>query len=171
MNKKIMIAISLLIFLSITLVYIIINGGYFSRPTEPARLYVDPYMNMAEVGQSFTVNVNISGVVDLYGWEFKLRWNSTHLDVVKVTEGPFLKKGGNTLFTHTINNSEGNVLLDCTLLGNVSGVKGNGTLATIEFLVKAGGECSLDLYDTILVSSVEQSISHDVTDGYFKAVT
>ncbi|MDI6904744.1 MAG: cohesin domain-containing protein [Candidatus Bathyarchaeia archaeon] len=123
---------------------------------------------MAGVGQNFTININISGVVDLYGWEFKLRWNSTLLDAVNVVEGSFLKQGGNTLFiTPTINNTEGYMIVDCTLLGDIPGVSGNGTLATVEFHVKTVGECTLDLYDTILVSSAEQPIPHTAIDGYY----
>jgi len=143
-----------------------------AKPVEPAALYVNPSMSMAGVGQNFTININISGVVDLYGWEFKLRWNSTLLDAVNVIEGSFLKQGDNTLFiTPTVNNIEGYLRLDCTLLGDIPGVSGNGTLATIEFTVKAAGECALDLYDTALVSSFEQPITHTITDGHFNAIS
>lgn len=97
-----------------------------------------------------------------------MRWNSTLLDAVNVVEGSFLKQGGNTLFiTPTINNTEGYMIVDCTLLGDIPGVSGNGTLATVEFHVKTEGECTLDLYDTTLVSSFEQPITHTVTDGHF----
>ena len=81
-------------------------------------------------------------------------------------EGPFLKQGGDTFHSFKINNTEGHMLLDCTLLGKVSGVSGNGTLATVEFYVKVSGESVLDLYDTILVNSQKQSITHTSNDGY-----
>ena len=143
-----------------------------AKSVEPAALYVNPSMSMAGVGQNFTISINISDVVDLYGWEFKLKWNSTLLDAVNVIEGSFLKQGGNTLFiTPTVNNTGGYLRLDCTLLGDIPGVSGNGTLATIEFTVKATGECALDLYDTALVSSFEQPITHTITDGHFNAIS
>jgi hypothetical protein len=132
-----------------------------------ATIYVDPQTSVGTIGQNFAVNINISDVVDLYGWEFKLGWNSTILDAIAVTEGPFLKRGDSTFFTYKINNTEGFVLVDCTLLGDIPGVGGNGTLATIEFHVKTVGECTLDLYDTILVSSAEQPIPHTAIDGYY----
>jgi len=132
-----------------------------------ATMSVDPPTLKAPVGQSFTVNINISGVVDLYGWEFKLRWNNSVLDAVEVTEGPFLKGGSNTFFTFTINNTAGYILVDCTLLGNVPGVSGSGILLTVKFYVKKIGKSILDLYDSVLVNSQEQPITHTTTDGYY----
>jgi len=132
-----------------------------------ATIYVDPQTSTGTAGQNFTVNINISDVNDLYGWEFKLGWNATILDAVDVREGSFLKDGGDTFFYPKINHTEGYALVDCTLLGTIPGVSGNGTLATIDFHVKDRGECILDLYDTILVNSAEQSIEHTVIDGYY----
>ena len=63
------------------------------------------------------------------------------------------------------------MVVDCTLLGDIQGVNGNGTLTTIKFYIKKTGECLLDLYDTILLNSAEQTIEHSTTDGYFYAVT
>jgi len=135
-----------------------------------ATIYVSPETTVGTPGQNFTVNIKISDVVDLYGWEFRLGWNATLLEALNVTEGPFLKQGGETFFCSKINNTAGYMIVDCTLLGNVPGVSGNGTLAIVEFYVETFGECTLDLYDTILVSSVEQSIEHTVIDGYYYTV-
>jgi hypothetical protein len=111
--------------------------------------------------------VCISDVADLYGWEFNLSWNQTILDVVEASEGAFLKNVGDTFFTYKINNTLGYMIVDCTLLGNISGVSGSGTLATIKFYVETLGECPLDLSDTILINSTEQSIEHTTIDGYY----
>jgi hypothetical protein len=119
----------------------------------------------ASSGQNFNLDIRIANVFDLYGWEFKLGWNSTLLDAVNVTEGNFLKQGGNTFFAKKINNTEGYILIDCTLLGNVPGVSGSGTLATVEFHAEALGQSVLDLYGTILINSLEQSIPHIANDG------
>ncbi|MGB9693639.1 MAG: cohesin domain-containing protein, partial [Fervidobacterium sp.] len=132
-----------------------------------ATIYVDPQESIGIIGQNFTINICISDVVDLYGWEFKLGWNATILDAVEVSEGSFLKSGGSTFFTYKINNTLGYMIVDCTLLGQVPGVSGSGVLATIKFHVKSIGECPLDLYDTVLVNSVEQAIEHISIDGYY----
>jgi len=129
-------------------------------------IYVSPAVVNSSVGEYFLIYINVSDVVDLYGWEFKLGWNSSLLEVVSVEEGDFLKSGGDTFFTEKINNTAGYVYLACTLLGNVPGVSGNGGLAIIKFYVKAPGECLLDLYDTKLGDSLAQPILHTANDGY-----
>ncbi len=130
-----------------------------------SNLHVHPPTKTVAVGQTFIIDIRISDVIDLYGWEFKLGWNPNLLDVVDVTEGAFLKQGGETFFTNKINNTEGYILVDCTLLGDVSGVNGSGTLACVKFHAEEQGSCVLDLYDTKLVSSVEQPIPHTANDG------
>lgn len=117
-------------------------------------------------GTIVTININVSGVVDLYGWEFRLRWNSTLLDVTGITEGTFLKQGGDTFFASKTDNAVGYIMVDCTLIGDISGVSGNGILAVVKFDIEDSGETVLDLYDSTLVSSLEQPIIHQSTDGY-----
>jgi len=127
---------------------------------------VSPSSVTAVMGQNFTINVTVSSVSDLYGWQFRLNWSAPLLNVVNVTEGPFLKAGRSTFFVSKWNNTEGRMVVDCTLLGNVPGVSGDGTLATIAFYVKNFGECPLDLYDVILLNSLEQSIYCQTVGGY-----
>ena len=128
-------------------------------------LFLDPQTVTTSIGKYFTVNVEISAVVDLYGWEFKLSWNNTLLEALNVTEGNFLNKQGKSFFVSKISNIYGQMLVDCTLMGDVPGVSGDGLLATANFIVKDFGESLLDLYDTNLVNSLEQAITHTTTDG------
>ncbi len=137
----------------------------YAQPST-ATISVSPQSITAAIGQNFSINVNITNVLDLYGWELKLSWNQTLLDAVDAIEGPFLKAGGSTFFSPRINNTAGYVLLDCTLVGYILGVNGSGILATITFHVKDGGECPLDLCDVILLNSLEQLIPSQAEDGY-----
>ena len=128
-------------------------------------IFVNPPTSTVTVGKNFTIDVKVSDVNDLYGWGFKLRWNLSLLDVVNVTQGNFLKQGGETFFWPVMNNTEGYILVDCTLLGNVPGVNGSGTLATVKFYAENQGESILDLYNTTLINSQEQAITHTANDG------
>jgi len=132
-----------------------------------ASVYVDPSTTIVEVYQEFSVNISISNVADLYGWEFKLKWNSTLLEALDVTEGGFLKGYNDTLFVINMNNTEGYIRAACTLIGSIPGVNGSGILATVKFYVETSEEGILDLYDTKLVSSTEQPIEHTAIDGYY----
>jgi len=127
---------------------------------------ISPPSVTTAVGNNFTINVIISSVFDLYGWEFKLNWSAVLLDVVSVVEGPFLKSGGSTFFYTNINATAGRMVVDCTLLGFIPGVSGNGTLATITFHVKNVGECPLNLFDVLLINSFEQIIPCQTLGGY-----
>jgi len=131
-----------------------------------ATVSVFPSTVTASIGQNFSIDVKIVNVFDLYGWEFKLGWNLSLLDLVNAVEGPFLKARGSTYFTYKHNATGGYLIADCTLLGMVHGVSGSGILATITFYVKNCGECPLDLYDMILLDSFEQLIPNQAVDGY-----
>jgi hypothetical protein len=139
---------------------------YVAQSASTATLSVHPVSITASQGQNFTINVTISNVLDLYGWEFKLNWTTTLVNVTEVTEGPFLKAGGGTFFTCNMNTTGGRMVVDCTLLGSVSGVNGTGTLATITFYARSVGQSPLNLYDVILINSSDQVIPSQATGGY-----
>jgi len=126
---------------------------------------VAPSSITVPLNQNFTIGIAITGVVDLYGWEFQLGWNTSLLAILDVSEGQFLKAGGTTYFASNVNTA-GNLIVDCTLTGNVPGVNGDGTLATLTFNVSDVGECSLDLHDVKLVDSSDNSIPCQTTGGY-----
>jgi len=130
-----------------------------------------PTQTVGAIGDFFTVNVSIADVFDLYGYEFKLYYNSTVINGTQVIEGSFLKSGGGTLFrimnfTDHYNSTHGVLWIVCSLLGNVSGVSGSGVLATIKFeSVSVGDSVPLDLVDVELFDSGGSPIPHEVLDG------
>jgi hypothetical protein len=127
---------------------------------------VSPSSVSVPVNQSFATNVTVSGVADLYGWEFQLEWNSSLLSVLNVSEGPFLQAGGTTFFSYNLDATDGNVIVYCTLTGSIPGVSGDGTLATVTFSASNVGQCPLDLQGVELADSSGQPISCQVANGY-----
>ncbi len=164
MNKKNGIIIAC-VTISVIVVAFVVFYVFLNRPAS-TMVYVESQTISGTVGQNFTININIMNVADLYGWQLKLSWNATILDVANVTEGTFLKSQRATFFNSIINET-GYLVLDCALLGDVSGVDGSGVMATIQFHVRENGSCDLLLYDTVLVNSSEQIIAHTVRDGRF----
>lgn len=163
--KNIICLISILLILVPTFAFL--RRQYSVQSIGGATVSVFPSSVTAVVDQNFGINITVSGVSDLYGWEFRLSWNASLLNEVGIVEGPFLRNGGNTFFSYNNENATvGHVVVDCALLGGVQGVSGSGTLATISFSVKDVGECPLDLHDLILLNSFEQPISCQDTDGY-----
>jgi len=131
---------------------------------------VFPSSLATNVGEAFNIDVAVSNAMDLYGWEYRLGWNATLLDAVKVLEGPFLKGAGRpTFFTYNLNSSEGWMIVDCTLLGEIPGVNGGGVLSTVTFYAKNAGECPLDLFNISLINSNDQTILSQDADGYWRS--
>jgi len=141
----------------------------FSAQAATTIVSVYPSSVTAGVGQDFSINVNIQSVLNLYGWEFKLNWSASLLDVSSVIEGSFLRTGGDTFFSYIVNSTEGYVIVDCTMLGTIPGVSGDGVLATMTFHVKNSGECLLGLYSIVLLDSLEAPIVCQDTDGFWQS--
>jgi hypothetical protein len=140
-------------------------ASMYGNTSSDVTMYVSPSTTVAEANQNFSIDIRISNVIDLYAWEFKLKWNPTVLEFLSINEGSFLKTHNDTLFVTDSNNTEGNMRVTCLLIGDITGVNGSGILVQIEFQFEHGKESILDLYDTKLVNSLEQSIDHIALDG------
>jgi hypothetical protein len=118
---------------------------------------------------TFTVDIVVSDVANLYGWQFTLYYDSSLLNGTAITEGSFLKGVGNTYFVSSLNDdydaTHGIMTAACSLLGNVPGTAGSGTLATIAFTSKAFGNCLLTFSKTKLGDPHSLDIAHDVLSG------
>jgi len=150
-----------------TLIFLLIPAFPLSAKAI-ATLYVDPPAVVTSVGDTFSVNITISDVIDLAGWEFKLYYSSAKLNGTNLVEGSFLKQGGSTYFavinfTDNYNSTHGVAWVTCALLGGSPGVNGNGTLAIVAFEVKQLGTSTLSLIDTWMSDS--QPIPHIALGG------
>lgn len=102
-------------------------------------------------GQTFTVDVVIADVSNLYGWQFNVTFNSNILNASKVSEGPFLKSFNDTAWPKpVIDNTRGYILASALLMPPYPavGATGGGTLANITFTVKSGGSSTLHFDET-----------------------
>jgi len=163
MNRTLLLSLMLAILLSVlTVSAITLTKQDISSMTA---LFVSPSSVTTKVNQTFEVSINVSSVSDLYGWEFKLGYNTSLLEIVNFTEGSFLNSIRGTYFVPKVMSADGYILAGCTSLRNVAGVNGNGTLATVEFRAKTLGSCTLDLYDTKIVNSAKQLVEHSEVDG------
>jgi len=114
-----------------------------------AMFFLTPPPEPGPIGH-FKAIVTVNNVSDVYGWQVGLRFNSTNLKVVNVNPGGFLigidqytdnvydvaDQNGvelirGTLFCHKL--KDGILVIGQSLLGNISGISGGGSLAVIEF--------------------------------------
>jgi hypothetical protein len=102
-------------------------------------------------GTTFTIDISITGAVDLASWQFSLAFDPALLRANLVTEGPFLSSAGGTLFVPgVIDNGVGLISLVADAYLDLSPPSGHGLLAQIEFTALAAGLSSLALVDAFL---------------------
>ncbi len=141
----------------------------------PTVISVEPPTSTAKVGETFTVNITITDVTNLYFWEFHMNFSSTILNAIGVTEGPFLSDVDSTSWSMAppnINNTAGTVKAFNNLwTWPPGGANGTGVLCNITFQVKEVGNTALDFYYTLLDDEMGHPvIEHTAEDGFFSNV-
>jgi len=130
-------------------------------------IFITPEESTANIGETFTVNVNISDAEGVFSWEIKVRFDPTILVVSDYESGGFLEQAGSTLPIKFVNYSYmGYVILGLTL-SQPGSANGNGTLAKITFKVLSPGYSPIKLYDTLLYNEELTEIPHKTSDGSF----
>lgn len=157
--------------ISVSLVFVAFLVTSTATAMATTTIYVEPQSIIMRMEENFSVNITIANVVDLCGWDFKLYYSNSVLNGTSITEGSFLKTGGNTYFyvanfTDAYNATHGLIRAVCTLFAP-TGVNGGGDLANIGFKAKGTGETSLKLADTVIVDSAfpPNEIPHAAYDG------
>jgi hypothetical protein len=126
-----------------------------SLASAQAVISIDPTTQTTSTGSIVTVDVAISNVSDLYGYQFDLGFNSSVLQAVSSSEGPFLAGGGSTFFiSGTNDNLAGTVFATAdTLLAPISGVNGSGELAIFTFDAIGAGTSTFTIQNETLLNS------------------
>jgi hypothetical protein len=135
-----------------------------------AAVSVQPYIaKVWGTGETFMINITVTDIVNLYGWEIKLYFESSFLNCTSVSEGLFLKTVGSTYFNFSIennyNSTYGRVKAFDTLLRENPGVNGTGVLLTATFKAKKLGITFLDLKETVLADINGNTMPHAEVDG------
>lgn len=146
----------------------------FHVKAEQAEVGIAPQnQTIPELGLSFTINITIQNVNDLYGWELKLYYPNDILNGTQVTQGPMLKKGGALtffyvhIFNDNYNETHGLINVLCTRVqSEAPGVDGDGVLVIITFKTKSTSSSKiLHLEDVKLSDSNANQIPCTTSDG------
>lgn len=123
-----------------------------------------------QVGDSFIVTVNATGMVDLYSFQFDLSFNPNVLATIGVQQGSLLAGSGNFI-PGTIDNIGGTVTWNADFLtGSAAGVTGDGSLASFTFKALASGISPLSLGNTIFLDSTGADIRVTLQNGAVSSV-
>jgi len=165
------------IFLCVTLLQMFILAQTVSTDASPATVVrVEPHDNTAAVGETFTINITLTDVQNLFGLEVTLDWNASILQIVgeDVRLGVESHPDGvlhEPIFNQTTQ-EEGKYQIVATSTGHdTPSFNGSGNIVEITFKVIEAGSSQLDL-ETKLASKpplggVSSPIVHTTTDGLF----
>lgn len=121
-------------------------------------------------GETFTVDIKLANVTNLFGYEFKFYWNTTLLNLVNVQITPPWPKY--FIGKNETDRNLGRYWLGVCLVGTPT-FSGSTTLAKLTFkiaydpLYPQNKTCKLDLADTILTAPMGELIYHMTHDGTY----
>jgi len=130
-------------------------------------------------GTPFSVDVNITSVSNLFGYEFMLVYDKTILTALSITLGNVFPSqtgpppnGPTIIWKNVKDDNVGYVWYAVSLGRYQTPFTGSGRLATINFIVDPGasGGSILDLVNTVLSNPQGIEITHEVHDGIFSNV-
>ena len=139
---------------------------------------VEPYTSSANVGETFTINITVVDVQNLYGIEVTLYWNSSILKAVN-TDVRLGQTSGvlyNPIYIVENSTQKGKYVLAGTSTAPAPSFSGSGNIVRITFNVANLGNCKLDL-ETQLYDypppdrepRISLPIEHTTIDGFFGA--
>ncbi len=157
-----------------------ILGGNWYRYSEAdpeggntTKVYVNPQTATAAIGDTFTINITVSNVSNLYSWSAGIDFNASVLECLSFEEGPFLEQGGDTVsVSGTIDNENGTIYPPYGYsLTESGGVNGTGVLASVTFKVIGLGDSYINLTNVDLIKMVEgdpEKIPFEAVNGHFE---
>jgi len=124
-----------------------------------AVLYVSPPTKQVSVNNDATINITVADIANLTAFQFYLGYNTTILDALTVTVYPPFEG------YIRINETDGYVYVGRALPQGYPPLSGNILLASITFRAILQGNCTLHLYDTVLLDQASSPITHTTQDG------
>ena len=146
----------------------LVLGSVLAAQAAPV-LRITPALSNVTVGSLFTLDIRISGVLDLFGWELDLGFSPSGLvSASPATEGSFLG-AGQTFGGGTVDNGTGTITTMFSALSGITGVSGDGILASISFAALIDGTATFSLSNVMLIDSNLDPIFFSFPDDAFSA--
>ena len=132
-----------------------------------AVLSIEPDESTLSPGSDVELTVNVTGISDLYAWQFDVEFSPGVLSAQSETEDTFLASGGATIFIPGVIDNVNGVIAETadTLETAISGVTGSGTLLDLDFVASGSGVSGISLANIILLDSNFDDIPYTTSDG------
>ncbi len=131
------------------------NQSARPAPTQPAgqnnpggnpSFLFDPPQIQAEKGNTFAVNLLISGAQNVYSVPVQLNYDPKMLQLVNVSNGGFLSQDGQVVtLVHREDESMGQSQITASRPSGAGGVSGQGAVVTVTFEAKTSGQTPLTI--------------------------
>ena len=117
------------------------------QPSNPAASFLfDPPTVQATKGNTFAVNLLISGAQNVYSVPVQLNYDPKILQLVNVSNGGFLSQDGQAVaLVHREDEGLGQSQITATRPPGAGGVSGQGAVVTMTFEAKASGQTPLTI--------------------------
>jgi len=153
----------------------------FADASPTTYVSIDPATKtITQPGITFSINITVTGVTDLWGWEIIIYFNRSVVGAVNAIEGPFLSQGGATLFTvqdltNNFNGTHGRIWLYNSLKIPATAVSGSGLLTTITMNSTGVGQSDVVMKPGVgmtylLVKKNADEIPHEIVNGSITVV-
>jgi general secretion pathway protein D len=111
-----------------------------------ANFLFDPGQITAKKGDTFVVNLLISGAQNVYSVPVQLNYDPAKLQMVNISNGGFLSQDGQAVaLVHREDETTGTLQITATRPPGSSGVSGQGAVVTLTFQAKATGQTPLTI--------------------------
>jgi general secretion pathway protein D len=111
----------------------------------PSFLFDPPTITAAK-GNTFAVNLLISGAQNVYSVPVQMYYDPSRMQLLNVSNGSFLSQDGQTVaLVHREDESTGTLTVTATRPPGAGGVSGQGTVITLTFMAKAAGQTPLTI--------------------------
>jgi general secretion pathway protein D len=121
-------------------------SGQNANPGGAPSFLFDPPTIQVKKGDTFPVNLLISGAQNVYSVPVQLNYNPSLLQLVNVSNGSFLSQDGQVVtLVHREDEALGQSQITVSRPSGVGGVSGQGTVVTVTFMAKASGQTPLTI--------------------------
>jgi general secretion pathway protein D len=111
-----------------------------------ANFLFDPGEITVAKGNTFVVNLLISGAQNVYSVPVQLNYDPAKLQLVNISNGGFLSQDGQAVaLVHREEDNSGTLQITATRPPGASGVSGQGAVVTMTFQAKASGQTPLTI--------------------------
>lgn len=123
------------------------NPNQSANPAPGGTNFVlDPAQVTVTKGNTFAVNLQISGAQNVYSVPVQMNYDPAKLQLVNVSNGGFLSQDGQAVaVVHREDETTGTLQITATRPPGAGGVSGQGTVVTMTFQAKASGQTPLTI--------------------------